>query len=274
MSRGGGRGGGRGGRGGGRGGRPNVPWDTGDEPDARPSELFPPYAVPTPRSLTTAEANSVHYMLLLRHQVHASSLYTSKRTALTDPTAPRKTYGQAQMNAVYGVKNKASLDPFTSMPTYSQKFVRQERALPDWSGRPVCRELFPQELLETVDGAGSGGGGGGGGPQKKRRLELSRVSALPNAEEAFGMPSLAGDDGEGGGDAADGQTLLDKLEALRDEEGEEAEGEEEEAPEEDDEDEIYDDEDAGDYDAEQFFDNGEEFGDEYGDGDDGGEGTY
>jgi len=40
MSRG-GRGGGRGGRGGGRGGRPNVPWDTGDEPDARPSELFP-----------------------------------------------------------------------------------------------------------------------------------------------------------------------------------------------------------------------------------------
>lgn len=36
----------RGGRGGGRGGargpgRPNVPWDTGDEPDARPSELFP-----------------------------------------------------------------------------------------------------------------------------------------------------------------------------------------------------------------------------------------
>lgn len=40
MSRG-GRGGGRGGRGGGRGGRPNVPWDTGEEPDARPSELFP-----------------------------------------------------------------------------------------------------------------------------------------------------------------------------------------------------------------------------------------
>lgn len=215
-------------------------------------------------------------MLLLRHQVHASSLYTSKRTALNDPTAPRKTYGQAQMNAVYGVKNKASLDPFTSMPTYSQKFVRQERALPDWSGRPVCRELFPRELLETVDGSGGGGAGGvGGGPHKKRRLELSRVSALPNAEEAFGMPSLVGDDGEGGGgDVANGQTLLDKLEALRDEEGDEAEGDAEEAAEEDDEDEIYDDEDAGDYDAEQFFDNGEEFGDEYGDGDDGGEGTY
>ncbi|KAJ6780972.1 hypothetical protein PWT90_05397 [Aphanocladium album] len=245
MSRGGGRGGGRGGRGGGRGGRPNVPWDTGDEPDARPSELFP---------------------------IHSSPLYTSKRTSLTDPTAPRKTYGQAQMNAVYGVKNKASLDPFTSMPTYSQKFVREERALPDWSGRPVCRELFPKELLETVDG-----GAGADGPRKKRKLELSRVSALPNAEEAFGMPSLTGDgdaEGEDGDNVTNGQTLLDKLEALRDEEGDEVEGDEEEAPEEDEEDEIYDDEDAGDYDAEQFFDNGEDFGDEYGDGDDGGEGTY
>lgn len=237
-----------------------------------------PYAVPTPRSLTAAESNRVHYMLLLRHQMHSSPLYTSKRTSLTDPTAPRKTYGQAQMNAVYGVKNKASLDPFTSMPTYSQKFVREERALPDWNGRPVCRELFPKELLETIDG----GPPGSDGARKKRRLELSRVSALPNAEEAFGMPSLAGDDdvdgggedGEGGSGLGKGQSLLDKLEALRDEEGDEAEGDEEEAHEEDEEDEIYDDEDAGDYDAEQFFDNGEDFGDEYGDGDDGGEGTY
>ncbi|KAM3524290.1 hypothetical protein MY4038_007831 [Beauveria bassiana] len=269
MSKGGGRGGGRGGRGGGRGGRPNVPWDTGDEPDARPSELFPPYEVPTPRSLTTTESNSVHYMLLLRRQIHSSPLYTSKRTSLTDPTAPRKTYGQSQMNAVYGVKNKASLDPFTSMPTYSQKFVREERALPDWSGRPVCRELFPQELLETIDGGGGGGSGGGAG--KKRKLELSRVSTLPNAEEAFGMSLPAGDDG---GDVANGQSLLDKLEALREEDAEEGEGDEEDAPGEDEEDEIYDDEDAGDYDAEQFFDNGEDFGDEYGDGDDGGEGTY
>lgn len=41
MSRGGARGGGRGGRGGGRGGRPQLSWDTGEEPDARPTELFP-----------------------------------------------------------------------------------------------------------------------------------------------------------------------------------------------------------------------------------------
>lgn len=218
-------------------------------------------------------------MLLLRHQIHSSPLYTSKRAALTDPTAPRKTYGQAQMNAVYGVKNKASLDPFTAMPTYSQKFVREERALPDWSGRPICRELFPPELLDTIDAgsarAAGSGGGGGGGPRKKRKLELSRVSALPNAEEAFGMPSLEEDEvGEDGAAASSGQNLLDKLEQLREEEGDDVEGaEEEEVPDEDEEDEVYDDEDAGDYDAENYFDNGDDMGDDYGDGDDG-EGTY
>ncbi len=214
-------------------------------------------------------------MLLLRHQIHSSPLYTSRRSAQTDPTAPRKTYGQAQLNAVYGVKNRASLDPFTAMPAYSQIFVREERALPDWSGRPICRELFPPELLDTIDAgagraAGGAGGASGGGPRKKRKLELSRVSALPNAEEAFGMPSLEED--EDG--AASGQNLLDKLEQLREEEGDEIEGvEEEEAPEEDEEDEVYDDEDAGDYDAENYFDNGDDIGDDYGDGDDG-EGTY
>lgn len=178
------------------------------------------------------------------------------------------------MNAVYGVKNKASLDPFTAMPTYSQKFVREERALPDWSGHPVCREMFPQELLDTIDPSS------GTGPRKKRRLELSRVSALPSAEEAFGMAGageedIAAEEGEGAAGSGSGSNLLEKLEAIQDEEGDEAAGEvdEEEAAEEDEEDEVYDDEDAGDYDAENYFDNGDEMGDDYGDDGDG-EGTY
>ena len=195
-------------------------------------------------------------MLLLRHQIHSSPLYTSKRTSIIDPTAPRKTYGQAQMNAIYSVKNKASLDPFTAMPTYSQKFVREERALPDWSSRPTCRSIFPAELHETIDGG-----------RKKRKLELSSVSALPNAEEAFGMPALDGETGN---------SLEKRLEDWeRQEAGDDAGGEveDDEGGEEEEEDEIYDDEDAGDYDAENYFDNGDDMGDDYGDGDDG-EGTF
>ncbi|KAH7171474.1 DNA-directed RNA polymerase III, subunit Rpc31 [Dactylonectria macrodidyma] len=262
MSRG-GRGGGRGGRGGGRGGRPNVPWDTGDEPDARPSELFPPYLVPTQKDLSLAEKRGIQHLLLLRHQIHGGPLYTSKRTLVNDPTAPRKLYGQAQMNARYDVKNKASLDPFTAVPTYSSKFIREERALPDWSHRPVCRELFPAELLDTIDAAAATSTTQG--TYKRRRLELTSISALPSAEEAFGME---------GDDEGQGRNLLERLEAMKDDEaGEGVELEDDEGLEEDEQDEAYDDEDAGDYDAENYFDNGDEFGEDYGD-DGEGEGTF
>lgn len=239
------------------GGRPNVPWDTGEEPDARPSELFPPRLVPTPRPASASETSGIQFFLLLRHQVHASPLYTSKRTSAHDPTAPRKLYGQAQVNARYGVKSKASVDPFTAVPTYSQKFVREERALPDWSARPVCRELFPAELLDTVEPEDAAG------VRKKRKLQLSRVSALPNAEETFGMPALHADALDDGGN------LLDKLDAMRDENADDAAELNDEAMQDD---ETYDDEDAGDYDAELYFDNGDDY-DDYGDADDG-EGTY
>jgi DNA-directed RNA polymerase III subunit RPC7 len=129
--------------------------------------------------------------------------------------------------------------------------------------------MFPAELLDTIEPED------GVGVRKKRRLELSRVSALPNAEEAFGMASLDGEvDAEGQEAGGSGKNLLEKLEAMREDEGEEGgDLEEEEVLEEEEEDEVYDDEDAGDYDAEHYFDNGDEMGDDYGDGDDG-EGTY
>lgn len=153
---------------------------------------------------------------------------------------------------------------------YSHRFVRDERALPDWGARPICRELFPTELLDTVDGDAAG-------RSKRRKLELSRVSALPNAEEAFGMNSGdANGDEDGEGDGRRRKSLLDRLAAMGDDEGEEGAGEieEEVLEEEGDEDEIYDDSDAGDYDAENYFDNGDEMGEDYGDGGDEGGATF
>ncbi|KAF4125394.1 hypothetical protein GMORB2_4234 [Geosmithia morbida] len=279
MSR--GRGGGRGGRGGGRGGRPNVSWDTGDEPDGRPSELFPHYALPVPRHLTPTETNTVKNFLLLRHQLRASALYTSLRSE-TDVDPLRRKHGGATSRGTktpYGVRSRANQDPFTSMPTYGQRFVREDRALPDWSNRPVCRELWPSELLNTIDPEPDRGNGGGhlvlgddtgdAAPRKKkRRLELSRVDALPNAEVAFGM-AQAGEDEDGE------RNLLDRLDALGDETGEDGADldDEEGLGDADEQDEAYDDEDAGDYDAENYFDNGDEMGDDYGDDGDG-EGTF
>lgn len=188
-----------------------------------------------------------------------------------DPTAPRKLYGQEQTNAHYGVRNRATQDPFTSVPTYGQRFSREERTLPDWSRRTICRDLFPAELLEVIEPDAS---------KKKRKLELTTVNALPDAEAAFFGASANGEyaeEGEGAeaeGEAGEagargGKDLLERLDAMGEEEGEELEGEEEE----EEQDEVYDDEDAGDYDAENYFDNGDEYGDEHGD-EGGDEGTY
>ncbi|RCI09059.1 hypothetical protein L249_4952 [Ophiocordyceps polyrhachis-furcata BCC 54312] len=273
--------GGRGGRGGARGGgnaRPKVPWDTGDEPDARPSELFPVRSVPTPRPLSSKEKTSIDHFLILRHQFHSSPLHASRKSSLHDPTAPRKLYGQAQMNANYDVRDKATLDPFTAVPAYSHKFVPRDRALPDWSSLPVCREVFPPELRSTVE---PGDGDDGLGRKKRPRLELSNLGSLPSAEEAFGFAAAG---------ASSEAALLDRLNALPVNEDDEdgaaaaaataasaaaaaADADEDEQLQEDDGDEVYDDEDAGDYDAENYFDNGDDMGDDYGDGDDG-EGTY
>lgn len=208
------------------------------------------------------------HFLLLRHQIHSSPIYTSRRALLDDSGRPRKLYGTAQANATYGGRSRASQDPFTAMPTYGQRFVREERALPDWSRRPLCRELWPAELLDTVDPEEPDDGAALGGPRKKRRrLELTRVSALPNAEEAFGMAQPADDEM--------GRDLLERLDAMGEEGAEEgAEVDDEEGlGDADEQDEVYDDEDAGDYDAENYFDNGDDGGDDYGDDGDG-EGTF
>lgn len=197
-------------------------------------------------------------------------------------------YGQAQANAQYtaatGAKSKALQDPFTSMPTYAQRFTKEERALPDWSRRPVCRELFPRELLEVIE-PDDPLGGATGGPRKRRRLELTTVNALPNAEEAFGMANgeYYGEDGVYYGadedqpqsGAASQKKLLERLAALDGEEAAE-EGIDEDGPglDEEEEDMAYDDEDAGDYDAENYFDNGDDMGDDFGDDGGDGEGTY
>lgn len=145
MSRG---GGGRGGRGGARGGRQQVPWqeDPALKVDGRPAEAFPPYDVPIPSPLTGREQAQVRSFLLFREQVHDGPLYTATRAwdkttataALTrgGVTITPRAYGQAQINQRYGVKNKATVDPFTAVEMPSSRMRRPERALPDFSERP------------------------------------------------------------------------------------------------------------------------------------------
>ncbi|KAL0944891.1 DNA-directed RNA polymerase III subunit rpc7 [Colletotrichum truncatum] len=266
MSRG-GRGGGRGGRGGRTG--PQLPWDNGEHaPDTRPSELFPQYNVPTARPLSDLEQANVNAFLLFRRQFQDGPLYTRKRTWGMDPMNTRKLYGQDQVNAKYGVRTRATADPFTGVQTYSQKFTREERALPEFGGRPFCKEFFPKELHPTLDGDDVAPGEKRRGGEAKR-LRLSKITALPTAEDVFQMNEHE----EIGPDGA--KKTLEALERIPEGEGEGVEEEWEEGAEEEEQDVEYDDEDAGDYDAENYFDDGEFGDDDGGDDDHGGrEGSY
>ncbi|KAK8119761.1 uncharacterized protein PG998_004387 [Apiospora kogelbergensis] len=271
MSGRGGRGGGRGGRG---GGGKNLPWDydpagVQEQPKERyPKTYKPPRASNFP--LSSAEARGVRYFVQLRRDFHGSSLYTHKHLApdstgtSSNPGDPvRRAYGQQQANARYGVRSKATVDPFLSVPMYSHKFVHEARALPDFHGREVHHQLFPEGLWSTIDGTDDGGKAAA----KAKQRSLKRKSVGGD----LGGGDLDEDD-EDDDDVTDEERRRRIEEAAR---GKDEDGENmaEEDPEEDEEemsqedDDFEDDEDGGDYDAEQYFDGGDEdFGDEEGGG--------
>ncbi|KAK4142539.1 DNA-directed RNA polymerase III subunit Rpc31-domain-containing protein [Dichotomopilus funicola] len=235
---------GRGGRGGrGRGGRGpptngrravaqnSVPWamDSDIVLDGKPSEQFPPYAVPRAPLLTKKEDKQISYFLLFREQCQDSPLYTQARSRATTSTpsssspsttnpsgsaGSSRTYGQDQLNKRYGQTTKATIDPFTSVPMYSHRFRQVPRTLPDLGARSFAKEFFPAELHSTLDGeddsgGGAGGGMGGGGQAAKRRrvgpktLGLSSITSYKTAEELFlggtgsGLDSTTGSGGDG-----------------------------------------------------------------------------
>ena len=139
----GGRGGGRGGRGGG-GITSSFGWTETEHVKAntQPAEIFPPYDVPTAAPMTKKEKKMVDHYLLVREQIRSGPLYTHARTRPPDAVAVGRAYGQDQINQRYGVRDKATVDPFLAMPSYSQRFERPERALPDLASRPFSR-LMP-----------------------------------------------------------------------------------------------------------------------------------
>ena len=134
-----------------------------------PQETYPKsYRPPIAPTLTPSEARRVASLVAFRRAFHNTPLYTHRHipsemttasaggaSTLSDPV-PRM-YGQAQVNARYGVKNRATLDPFLAVPMYSHRFVDESRALPELKGRPYAKDFFPEELWATLDGKDKGG---------------------------------------------------------------------------------------------------------------------
>lgn len=197
----------------------------------------------------------------------------------------RRTYGQAQLNARFGVKNRATLDPFTAVPMYSHRFEDDTRTLPDLKARAqkngygYVTAFFPEELWGTLEGKDVGGPRGGfvvsKGSGAKRGAKRKAV-VVDGHGDGDNDPFASDDDVGGVNGHAARRRRSDETEeqrkarieaAIKEGETEDAENKEdidldEEEEEMSQEDDDYGDDEGGDYDAEAYFDAGDN--DEYG----------
>jgi len=243
----------RGGHGGARGGvLKGATWehDASIKLESKPSDLFPPYSIPIPAPLTEKEKREIAHYRNLRDQIHQGPLYTKARKL--DSCIPAKTYGEDQYNNQYGTKSAADIDPFVGVPTYSMKYDQKKRVIPQLSGRPFNKELFPKELWSTLEGTeGNEVHNHINRIIQKKSLILSNTTPNPSSNKSTSHKTL---------------TILEKIKNATEDEEAEGEAELEEEPEEDYDYEDDEDEMGGDYDGEQYFDGGDN------DEDDGGEG--
>ncbi|KAI0967177.1 hypothetical protein F4678DRAFT_446866 [Xylaria arbuscula] len=283
--------GGRGGRGGGRGGSRGKPappgMPGGDDPSLivndQPQETYPKrYKPPVAPHPTSREASGVASFIHFRREYHNTPLYTHRHIndeslSARNPVLPR--HGQSQINARYGVKNRATVDPFLTTPIYSHRFEDDRRTLPKLQGtRPWVKDLFPEELWATLDGKDTGGPKGGLPVKENANRGTKRKHyGDDDDEDIYGD----GDDNEeilGWGRSRrprEGETEEERKARIegagKDADNEDAEGgepdeeDEEEMEVEDDDYESAEEEEGGDYNAEAYFDNGDD--DDFGDDD-------
>lgn len=267
----GGRGGGRGGRGGARGGKGSgLPWEydptlNTDQPqETYPKSYRPPVASSFP--LTSSEKRSIRYFVNFRRDFHNSPLYTHKHLAsealgtsssLADPVS--KQYGQEQVNERYGIKSKATVDPFTAVPMFTHQFVSETRTMPYLRDREFEANLFPEELWVTLDGKD-------GGPTKDaisqgmKRKSMALDNQFEDDEDAA-MRKRPETDEERKRRIAEAAAGRDNEDDAAEEDPDDDEADLSQAD-----DDFEDDEDGGDYDAEQYFDGGDDDMDDDGGG--------
>jgi DNA-directed RNA polymerase III subunit RPC7 len=228
------------------------------------------YDVPKPPVLTRREEKQITYFRLHREQIHDSPLYAAARTRQKGPSYSTRAYGQEDINRRYRADKtaKANVDPFLAIPSYSERFSRTERTLPDLGSHPFAKEFFPKELHAALEGQG---GTKRAAKVGRKVLALSSIKSLRTAEEIFY------------GDATEGALLDDPASVNRslnlvgheDEDGPEDEFEDEDLEAFEDDADQFEDESENDYNAEQYFDGNQDEDDYHdgGGGDDGGD-TY
>lgn len=104
----------------------------------KPGPLFPKVPQALPKALSGPELDRVNHYRHLRSLIRDGPLYTIlDRSQLTDD---------------HGKTNRRSgFDPFDGMPSFSKRYHKPNRSLPDLSTRSYFLKYFPKELWSTLD---------------------------------------------------------------------------------------------------------------------------
>jgi DNA-directed RNA polymerase III subunit RPC7 len=220
--------------------------------------------------LTPLEERSVACFVTFRRAYHNTPLYTHRHInaqflSEKDPVLPR--HGQSQTNARYGVKNRATIDPFLSVPMYSHQFIDETKTVPKLRDtRPWVKDLFPEELWATLDGRDTNGPKGGFLTNEKmsrgtkRRLDYDE-------DDPYGDDEDGEDFGAGRSHERRENETEEERKARIEGAGKEADNEDGDADEDEDEEEMElqdddyesaEEDEGGDYNAEAYFDNGDD----------------
>jgi len=179
------------------------------------------------------------------------------------------------MNARYGVKNRATIDPFQAVPVYSHKFVDETRTLPKLKDtRPWVKDLYPEELWATLDGKDTNGAKGGLQAKGKSTRGTKRRFDDDDEDNAYGQNEDEEIFGGRSSKRRENETEEERKARIEgaghdadNEDGDvgDDEEDEEEMELEDDDYESAEEDEGGDYNAEAYFDNGDD--DDFGDDD-------
>lgn len=243
----------------GRGGNKSIrglTFDTstkpGEEPlESRPSALFPPHPdLKKPRPLTAKEKRINECDKELSDLRKSGMNYTH---STKKPGMAGKIFSDEQFNDQFVSHEKADLDPFNDgVETYSKTKAPKKRTVASVTREnyTIQRENirfdkshFPQELWSALEGKAG---------------DAVKDTLIRGAQRGFAIQRM---DGQANRSVSRNEGLAAALAELDDlEDEEEGSGDEEVVAEEDDE---FDDEDiAGDYNAEQYFDGGDEDGED------------
>lgn len=155
----------------------------------KPREQYPPTSTPKLIALRRAELARIEHFRALRKSHRDGPLYTildaSARVSKPSDLPGMRAFGystaQAATNAAINTKE---VDPFEALPTFTQKYKKPRRPVPNLEGGDYIKAFFPTELHQYIDPS-SAPVQSGVGKKGRAKMTVAEEEELAEDEDAL-----------------------------------------------------------------------------------------